>query len=141
MAVINYYDEFVRAESLLGEVTLPTPLVGKALYKFGTASNFSNNTKRVPIFVRTGQQAMGAPHERKRFTQIEFHGKGSLYVRVYVDSVLICDGRVSLTELPSKDRRLGIPTGTNGYTIDVEFCGNADVRLVEFDYKPMRSAS
>lgn len=79
--------------------------------------------------------------ERKKYRQIEFHGKGTLYCRVYVDGVWICDGSVTLTETPSKDRRLGIPIGTRGYNIDIEFCGDADIRALEVTYDNMSSTS
>ncbi len=83
----------------------------------------------------------GGAMERKRFRQIEFHGRGSLYCRVYVDNIWICDGSVTLTETPSKDRRLGIPIGTRGYNIDIEFCGDADPRALEVTYDEMSSTS
>ena len=93
------------------------------------------------MFVRTGQQSFGTPAERKRFTQVEFHGKGTLYVRIYVDGIWISDATVTLSESPSKDRRVGIPTGTRGYVMDIEFCGDADLRAIEFEYKPMQRSS
>ncbi len=138
---IDYYTEFTGAESIIGYPFAPTPLVGKAIYKFNSTSSVSNNRQRVPMFIRTGAQAFGQPAERKRFTQVEFHGKGTLFVRIYVDGVWISDATVTLSEAPSKDRRVGIPTGTRGYTIDIEFCGDADLRAVEYEFKPMARTS
>ena len=125
---------FIGAESTLGTFT-PAAITGRSIYKFASAPN------RIPLHIRTGQQSLGNPTERKRFSQVEFHGKGSCYVRIYVDGIWISDGTVTMSETPDKMRRFGIPTGTRGYTIDVEFCGDADIRAVEFSYKSMDSTS
>ena len=141
------FNTFYAAESTLSSAT-PASLTGRSVYRF----NPPYGVTRIPLHIRTGAQTLhnvsdmrkydaGDPVGRKRFQQIEFHGKGSLYVRVYVDGTWICDGTVTMTEAPSKDRRLGIPTGTRGYTIDVEFCGDADIRAVEFTYEYMSSPS
>lgn len=141
MPYLDYYNEFVGAESIIGYPFTPEPLVGKAIFKFNSTSSVSNSRQRIPMFVRTGAQSFGNPSERKRFTQVEFHGKGTLFVRIYVDGVWIIDAPVTLSEAPSKDRRVGIPVGTRGYVMDIEFCGDADIRAVEYDYKPMSSTS
>ena len=91
--------------------------------------------------IRTGQQAFGNPTERKRFQQLEFHGKGTVKCRVYVDGVWICDASATMSETPTKERRIGIPVGTKGYTLDVEFCGDADVRAMECAYSSMSETS
>lgn len=85
--------------------------------------------------------SFGDPSERKRFQQIEFHGKGTVFCRVYVDGVWIVDASATMTESPSKDRRVGIPVGTRGYTVDLEFSGDGDIRAVEFSFTPMSSTS
>lgn len=126
---------FYAAESLMSVFT-PSSFLGASVWKFQPSG-----PNRVPLHVRTGAIAMGQPAERKRFSQIEFHGKGTLWVRVYVDGVFTIEGQVTLTETPSKDRRLGIPVGTKGYIIDAEFAGDADIRAVEFAYAPMGSTS
>ena len=144
---LDNFNAFVAAENTLSSAS-PNTLVGRGIYKF----NPPQSTTRIPLHVRTGVMTLhnlsdykaydaGQPTERKKFQQIEFHGTGSLYVRVYVDGIWICDGDVTLTENPSKDRRLGIPIGIRGYLIDVEFCGNADIRAMEFSYSPMSSPS
>jgi hypothetical protein len=130
------FNTFYAAESLLSSAD-PVTLNGRSIYCFAPPYGVT----RVPLHIRTGEQAIGNPSDRKRFQQVEFHGKGSLYVRVYVDGSWVSDGTVTLTETPSKDRRLGIPTGTRGYTIDLEFCGDADMRAVEFTYEYMKSPS
>ena len=128
----NFYD----AECLLSLPQEMTPLTGRAIYKFN-----SSNTSRIPLSIRTGQQALGNPTERKKFSQIEFHGKGTVRCRVYVDGVWICDNVATMTETPTKDRRIGLPTGTKGYTLDVEFCGDADIRAMEITYSSMSETS
>lgn len=133
--VIDNFTGFYGAESALSSYS-PTSLTGRSIYKFNSAKD-----ARVPLHIRTGQQAFGDPTERKRFSQLEFHGKGTCYVRIYVDGVWIADGIVTMTESPDKMRRFGIPTGTRGYTLDVEFCGDADIRAVECTYSSMSSPS
>jgi hypothetical protein len=141
------FNTFYSAESTLSSAA-PVTLNGRAVYRFAPPYGVT----RIPLHIRTGEQALhnlsdmkkydaGDPVGRKRFQQVEFHGKGSLYVRVYVDGSWVSDGTVTLTETPSKSRRLGIPIGTRGYMIDVEFCGDADVRAVEFTYEYMQSPS
>ena len=127
--------EFYAAESDISAF-VPTTLSGASVWKFQPSG-----PNHIPLHVRTGAISMGQPAERKRFTQIEFHGKGTLWVRIYVDGVFVIEGQVTLTETPSKDRRLGIPVGTKGYIIDAEFAGDADIRAVEFAYAPMGSTS
>lgn len=131
------FNSFVAAESTLSSAS-PTTINGRSIYRFAPPYN----PTRVPLHIRTGAQTFNqTPVERKRYDQIEFHGRGSLYVRVYVDGIWICDGAVTMTETPAKDRRIGIPTGTRGYVIDLEVCGDADVRAVEFTYRPMVATS
>ena len=126
---------FYAAECTLSTASL-SPSRGRAVYKFN-----SSNTARIPMSIRTGQQAFGNPTERKKFQQIEFHGKGTVRCRIYVDGVWICDGSATMSETPTKERRIGIPVGTKGYTLDVEFCGDADVRAVECAYSSMSETS
>lgn len=114
----------------------PSTASGRSICQFNASPS-----QRIPMHIRTGKQAFGMPTERKRFKQVEFHGTGTLFVRVYIDGIWICDGNVTLTETPAKDRRLGIPTGTRGYTMDLEFSGDADIRAIESDYSQMSSPS
>lgn len=133
------FNAFYAAESTLSSAA-PTTLNGRSIYRF----NPPYGVTRIPLHIRTGACQMGNPGgamERKRFRQVEFHGNGTLYARVYVDGTWICDGTVTLTETPSKDRRLGIPTGTRGYNIDIEFCGDADIRALEVAYDEMAATS
>jgi len=141
------FNAFYAAEATLSSTT-PTLLNGRSIYRF----NPPYGVTRIPLHIRTGQQTLQNMHDfrqydaadpvaRKKFQQVEFHGKGSLYVRVYVDGTWICDGTVTMTETPAKDRRLGLPVGTRGYTVDVEFCGDADIRALEFTYEHMQAPS
>lgn len=132
---VDNFNGFYSAESQILGFT-PSTLNGASVYKFQPSG-----PSRVPLHVRTGAQSLGMPTERKRFQQIEFHGKGTLWVRVYVDNVYVSEGQVTLTENPSKERRFGIPIGTKGYTIDVEFAGDADIRAVEYAFAPMSATS
>lgn len=141
------FTSFYAAESTLSGASATT-VTGRSIYRF----NPPHGAVKIPLHIRTGAQTLhnvadmrrydaGDPVARKRFRQVEFHGRGNLYVRIYVDGTWIADGTVTMTETPSKDRRLGIPIGTRGYNIDVEFCGDADIRAVEFSYDHMPEQS
>lgn len=132
------YSLFYAAESTLSGPPVLTQLNGRSIYRFNPQHNESG---KVPLHVRTGAMTFGAPHERKRFRAIEFHGSGTIYVRVYVDGTWISDGSVTMSESPSKNRRMGLPIGTTGYAVDVEFCGDANIRAVEFDITGLSGAS
>jgi hypothetical protein len=135
-------DDFIVAQSTLGSDFYPQLAGERKIFSFGVDKSRSvGSVARIPMHIRTGAQSLGNPTERKRFTQIEFHGTGTLKCRVYVDGVYICESSVTLSETPSKDRRLGIPIGTRGYTIDIEFVGDANVRAVEYTFKPMGETS
>ena len=133
---LDNFNAFVAAENTLSTCA-PNTLSGRGVYKF----NPPQAVTRIPLHVRTGPIRVGQLTERYKFQQIEFHGKGTLFIRVYVDGVWICEGDVTLTETPSKDRRLGLPTGTRGYILDLEFCGDADIRAIEFNAAPMARPS
>jgi len=140
-SVQENFNGFFAAQAKLESFT-PTTMNGRSIYRFNPTSG-----KNIPLHIRTGAlslQSMPSPLDpvaRKKFQGIEFHGRGSLYVRVYVDGVWIMDGTVTLAETPSKDRGLGLPIGTRGYTIDIEFCGDADIRAIEYTYKEMPKGS
>jgi hypothetical protein len=137
MSITDYnFNLFYAAQSMLSSAA-PTPLNGEAIYRF--APEYSST--HIPLHIRTGAQSFGSPSERKRFKQVEFHGTGTLYVRAYVDGVWISDGTVTLTENPSKDRKFSLPIGTKGYTLDLEFCGDADPRIITYEISPMAAPS
>lgn len=141
-SVQSNFDKFTAAQSLLSTTFAPDTLTGVGIYSFNADPNIVPGTKpRIPLHIRTGQQSLGNPPERKRFKQVEVHGKGTATVRVYVDGVYVHQNTVTLTESPSKDRRLGIPTGTRGYTLDIEICGDANIRAVEYAYEDMVASS
>ena len=141
------FNSFYAAEASLSDAA-PATINGRSIYRF----NPPYGVTRIPLHIRTGSQTLQNMHDfrqydaadpvaRKKFQQLEFHGKGTLYVRVYVDGSWVADGSITMTETPSKDRRMGLPTGTRGYTVDVEFCGDADIRALEFTYDHMPSPS
>ena len=136
---------FVEAQAEIGTPFVPSVLTGQSIYQFDAGP------QRIPLFIRTGQLAMRdqrnpwyapPPVERYRFDQIEFHGKGTLYVRLYVDGAWITDSIVTMAETPAKDRRFGVPRGTRGYTPDLEIAGDVEyLRAIEFTYRAMSSTS
>ncbi len=134
------FNAFYAAEATLSTAA-PTTINGRSVYRF----NPPYGVQRIPIHIRTGANPIperGGAMERKRFRQIEFHGKGSLYVRAYVDGIWIADSTVTMTESPSKDRRFGLPIGTRGYNLDIECCGDVEfLRAIEVAYDPMDTTS
>ena len=130
------FNGFYASEASIASF-VPATLNGRSIYRFAPPYG----TTRIPLHIRTGAQSLGAPTERKKFTQVEFHGKGTVWVRIYVDGIYIGEWPATMTESPSKDRRIGIPTGIRGYTMDLEFAGDADIRAVEYSYTPMQSTS
>ena len=107
---------------------------------------FANEALQLPFHIRTGQQCLDDIAERKVFKYVEFHGNGqnpgTLRVRIYIDGRYICDGKVTLSESPTKHRKVNLPIGKRiGYTIDVEAAGSASLRAIEFTHDGMHSQS
>lgn len=99
---------------------------------------FGDESNRIGMFVRTGEMSLGMPADRKRFRRIEFNGNGSVSVRVFVDGELMAtDLSVDAAELPGQQRCVNLPSGTKGYTIDIEFSGEFDPRSVQLFFDPM----
>lgn len=96
------------------------------------------NPDRLPYHIRTGQQSMGDPTTRKKFWDVKMYGsdtQGTLHVRVYMDGRYICDGRSVLANSYNQIRKVNIPNGWNaGYTLDLEFAGDAKFRTIEYNY-------
>lgn len=107
---------------------------GDSIYKFDDGDG------RLPILIRTGEQSLGTPSERKHFRQIELTGQGVnnglLGVRVWIDGRYLCEGRITMTETSTCVRRVNIPVSKSvGYTIDVEISGSADIRGMEIKFE------
>lgn len=97
-----------------------------------------SNTDRIPYHIRTGQQSMGDPTTRKKFWETRLYGsesQGTLHVRLYIDGRYVCDGRSILANNYNQFRKIPVPNGWNaGYTLDVEFAGDAKFRTIEYNY-------
>ena len=124
----------------------PTAAWGSSASGLGVYSFASDSTTRIPFYIRTGQQALGDPMERKRFKHVEVHAdnyrSGSLAIRIWIDGVYVCDGILSPIETPTANRKINLPRGKNtGYVIDVEMAGDADLRGLEFHFSPMNATS
>lgn len=135
------FDQFVQSQCTMNPVTNWGVAFGTGVYSFAT-----DPSTRIPFYIRTGQQSLGDPTERKRFDHIEIHSdnfaNGTLAVRVWIDGHYVCDGMLVATETPSKVRKLNLPRKMNtGYVIDVEMAGDVDLRAVEFHFDAMRATS
>lgn len=109
---------------------------GRSVWKL-----FSGNLN-MPIMVRTGAKALENVTERKAFHQIEFYGNGNLSVRVYIDGRWVCDSVLTLSEGPSKPRRMNLPRGNRtGYSIDLEIYGDTNRLVTEITYDDLVSPS
>ena len=113
----------------------PPDFGGFAIYRFNPPK-----ARAIPVGVRTGETSFGSPTELKRIDYIDFHGEGTLIVRVIVDKIWVIDGRVTMTENPSKTRRFCLPTGLSGYVINLEYYGVIELlRAIEISYRPARN--
>ena len=133
---INYDDALNQI--IYAEATLATSLSTGATRQVGVYELFSEERFKIPFHVRTGAQSMGSPSEKKIFHFAEFHGRpGTFRVRIYIDGRYVCDGRVVLSESSNRHRRVNIPLGKRvGYSIDVEFVGDAAFTAIEFGFDP-----
>lgn len=113
------------------DFTLPPLATNPTIY------TFNSSRQNVPIRYLSPDINFDARHERKRFRFIEFHGRGTAAVRVFVDGRLINSGNVCATEDPSHQRKFMLPRGTRGYTLKLEVAGLIDIRLIEVAYEPM----
>ena len=93
---------------------------------------FGDRSRRMAMRLRTGEFAPLASVDAVRFDHIEFFGAGTASVRVWVDREFVCDDTsVDLTSVPGGLRKVNLPKGTKGYTIDIEMFGVFDPRSVE----------
>jgi len=133
---------FAKAESTFSQtVDIPSGSVQPIIVELFTDESF-----KLPFHIRTGPQGLGDVSDRKNFSHVEFHGYGStpgtLRVRVYIDGRYVCDGNVTLSENPNTHRRINIPIGRKiGHTIDLEICGNANLRSIEYTFEGTDSPS
>lgn len=118
-------------------------------YQFGFETNAGlsvwklfGGIQNIPLVIRSGQKSIGPLTERKKYSHLEFYGNGSLYVRCYIDTNWIADDFVSLTELPTKERKFNIPKGLRtGYNLDFEAYGDSNRLVVEYGYSDLTSPS
>lgn len=93
---------------------------------------FGDRSRKLAMRLRTGEFAPLASVDAVRFDHIEFFGAGTVSVRVWVDREFVCDDTsVDLTSVPGGLRKVNLPKGTKGYTIDIEMFGVFDPRSVE----------
>jgi len=102
-------------------------------------ARWGKGSERVPWYIRTGPMAQGNPVDRKRYRYLEFHGSGTVNVRVYVDGRIAASATVTTTETPNQPRRLNLPRSTWGYSMDLEATGDAELFAMELKFNPMPS--
>ncbi len=102
---------------------------------------FAASSWLMPFHVRSGPRKISDDGRRKWIRGIVFHrvgvGAASLKVRVWVDGRLICVGGLEMDETPIRSRKISLPRGTCGYTLDIEIVGNAPIRHVEAEWEDM----
>jgi len=135
------FDLFTQSQCTMAPLTTWDATSGLGVYSFAT-----DPSTNIPFYVRTGQQSLGDPTERKRFDHIEVHADnfkvGTIAVRVWVDGHYVCDGMLVPAETPSKVRKLNLPRRMNtGYVIDLEMAGDINIRAIEFHFDAMRATS
>lgn len=93
---------------------------------------FGDRSRKMAMRLRTGEWAPVAGTDPVRFDHIEFYGSGTVSVRVYVDREYVCDDEsVDITSVPGGLRKVNLPKGTKGYTIDIEMAGVFEPRSVK----------
>ena len=95
----------------------------------------------VPFHVRSGPRKVSDDGRRKWIRGLVFFrvgiGAGSLKVRVWVDGKLACVGIVEMDETPLRARKMPLPRGVCGYTVDVEVVGTVPLRHTEVEWEDM----
>jgi len=83
-------------------------------------------------------------HERVLWRQVEVHGTGTGRMRVWVDGVDVTSTQQKqyaafvASETPTHARRVPLPRGTQGYTIDIELTGALDPLVaLEITFSPL----
>ncbi len=134
MPNLNNEQPFFDAEATLSSSATFTEFLGVQVVKLESANTC------IPYTIRTGEQSLGNPLERKRFNHVEIHGNGAgnARVRIYIDKRYVCDGNASFTETSSTTRKVNIPLSRSvGYTIDIEMACTGKIRGMEISYDPV----
>jgi len=125
-------ETFKLAQSSIDQETSYASNTGLSIWKL-----FSGKSN-IPLFVRSGQKGFGNTTERRRYEQVEFYGNGRFAIRVYIDGRPVADDFVTLTEAPSRPRRLNMPRGNRmGYVVDMELAGDTDRIIFEYAFSEL----
>lgn len=125
-------ETFKLAQSSIDQNTTYASNSGLSIWKL-----FSGKSN-MPLFIRSGQKGFGNTTERRRYEQVEFYGNGRFAIRVYIDGRHIADDIVTLTEAPSRPRRLNMPRGNRmGYVVDMEVAGDTDRIIFEYAFSDL----
>lgn len=87
--------------------------------------------------VDSGDISCGHPYIEKFFRSLRFVGKGTLFVRVFVDDAEVAKGHVELTEDHTAPRYFNLPRGLAGMRIRVLWSGTGHTLQyydVEWDF-------
>lgn len=125
-------ETFKLAQSSIDQEATYASNTGLSIWKL-----FSGKSN-IPLFVRSGQKGFGNTTERRRYEQVEFYGNGRFAIRVYIDGRPVADDFVTLTEAPSRPRRLNMPRGNRmGYVVDMELAGDTDRIIFEYAFSEL----
>ncbi len=123
-------NEFIAAQSVFNTPFTPSPTSGQAIITL-----FTNNTQRIPLFLRTGPKGCGSPNVRKTFKRLTIFGRGSVAIRVYVDGRLVINQAIATASGADHGHRaVNFPRGTEGYVVDIEIAGDYDPRMMGVEY-------
>lgn len=113
-----------------GALSSGTPKLFRFLDEAGTRSR---------IEIRTGP--IGAIlNDRVRWHYIDVHGVGSGTLKVYVDGWDATAGGAAAfvaSQTPSQARRVNLPNGAAGYTLDLELAGDLNLVCCEVCFSPL----
>lgn len=97
------------------------------------------------VHLRTGPITQASLSDRVQWNWLEFHGTGTGRVKIWIDGWEVTKGSpgyasFKASETPSMARRVQIPRGAWGYTIDFEVTGSYELLAVEVAFSPKGEA-
>ena len=140
LSLIDPYEPYITAGTQFARMSAPSGATGQMVY-----ARFGEGPRPLLAFVDTGlvypgnNNQMGDPSLLRYFYGVKFGGKGTLYLRAFVDDVLVQQGYVTLEEDAFQASYLNMPRGgAVGYGLRLQISGLAWWRYYEIDWDPVQ---
>lgn len=102
-----------------------------------------NSTDRDPIRtfmrIRTGKMNPAGAN-RATWNHVDFHGKGRVWAAFYLDGLRIPEtgwAEAEASETPTNSRRILMPRGLHGYSMNIDMVCEGELLFVEADVDPV----